>query len=426
MSKMLLTETIPVVFSIIEETSLPEGKRDGKMRIEGRFQQYGIVNDNLRRYPKSILEREVTKLNSRLVEGIPSSADHPSDGKSRFSNVAAKLEEVKVCEDGWVSGRMVMLNTALGKDAQEVIRSGIKVNVSARGFGTLRKVQEEGSGRDVNEVQDDYELVTYDLVLSDPGFRGANVTSFTEEKVIMKTVEELKAAYPELVAAVEKAAGEKAIAESKEQLTKEITEQLKKDQPDVAKLVEEKVAAEKDAIKAAVWEELKAAGITEAKDLLGKIAEIMAPFMGVKKEEPTEAQAQLEALQAEKAQLVEDKTALEAKIAERKALDELQAAAQALAAHKSKVVEGKDNAAGLLQILETCHTIEEVDAQLPKAVALLESLKPKAAPEPKKEAAPRKGTSAVDDLHEDKQDKEEKPVLTEEQKAQRRAAGLAV
>lgn len=411
--KHLLTETIPVTFAILDEATLPEEKRDGRMRIEGRFQQVDVKNDNNRRYRKEILVRELGSLNERIASGVPSAADHPTDGKSRFGNVAAKIEEVQLEEDGWVKGRMAMLNTAIGKDAQEIIRSGIQVNVSARGFGSLKPAKMP-DGSDVQDVQEDYNLVTYDLVLSDPGFRGASIQSFTEEKETMKTVEELKAAYPELVAAIETAAAEQAVTESKDALTKEITEQVKATQPDVEKIVEERVAAEKEAIKAAVLEQLKAEGIEDAKNVLGQIAELMKPYMGIEDEDvqPDEKDAQLEALNQEKAKLEEEKAALEVKIAEKEAAEAEAQRKLAVQHHIAEALKGNADAAKIRPILEKCQTVEDVNAELPKVAALVESLKVKPAPK----EGERKGTPPPAG--------NEKPQLTEEQAAHRRMAGI--
>ncbi len=410
MNKQLLTETIPVTFSVIDEAAVPEEKRDGRMHIEGRFQQVDVKNDNGRRYRRELLERELKSLNERLATGVPSSADHPSDGKSRFGNVAAKIEEVQLDADGWVKGRMVMLNTAIGKDAQEIIRSGIQVNVSARGFGTL-KPGKMPDGTDVQDVQEDYNLVTYDLVLSDPGFRGASVKSFTEEKQTMKTVDELRAAYPELVAEIEKAAAEKAVNESKEQLTKAITEAK---QAEVDKLVEEKVAAEKEAIKAAVLEQLKAEGIEEAKVTLAAIADMLKPYLGIEEEEvqPNEKDAQIEALNQEKAQLAEEKAALKAKLAEQEAAKAAAERKLAVQKHLDEALKDNADAAVIRPLLEKCQSVEDVDAELPKVKALVETLKVKPAPK----EGERKGTPPPTEP--------EKPQLTEEQAAHRRMAGI--
>jgi len=413
MNKQLLTETIPVIFQVLDESTMPEEKRDGRMRIEGRFQQVDVRNDNGRRYRKELLQRELKNLNERMSTGVPSSADHPTDGKSRFGNVAAKIEEVTLEEDGWVKGRMVMLNTAIGKDAQEIIRSGIQVNVSARGFGTL-KPGRMPDGADVQDVQEDYSLVTYDLVLSDPGFRGASIQSFTEEKEAMKTVDELRAAYPELVAEIEKAAAEKAVTESKDQLTKEITEQVKAGQPDVEKVVEDRVAAEKDAIKAAVLEQLKAEGIEEAKTTLAAIAEMLKPYLGIEDEPVNEDEkdAQLEALSAEKAQLEEANAALEAKIAEQQAAEEAAQVKLAVAKHIDEALKDNADGAKIRPLLEKCQNVADVDAELPKVKALVESLKVK----PEVKGGERKGTPPPAEA--------DKPQLTEEQAAHRRMAGI--
>ena len=124
--------------------------------------------------------------------------------------------------------------------------------------------------------------------------------------------------------------------------------------------------------------------------MLGQIAELMKPFMGIEAEEvpPDEKDAQLEALHQEKAQLEEEKAALEVKIAEK---EEAEAAAQRRLAVKNRIDEalkGNADAEKIRPILEKCQTVEDVDAELPKVTALVEALKRKVPPKD----GERKGT----------------------------------
>lgn len=230
----------------------------------------------------------------------------------------------------------------------------------------------------------------------------------------MKTVDELRAAYPELVAAIEKAAGEKAVTEAKEQLTKEITEQVKAGQPDVEKVVEERVAAEKDAIKAAVLEQLKAEGIEEAKVTLAAIADMLKPYLGIEEEaaEPDEKDAQLEALNQANTALEAKIAVLETEKAETAAVAEAAERKLAVQKHIDEALKDNADAAVIRPLLEKCQSVEDVDAELPKVKALVETLKVKPAPK----EGERKGTPPPPEA--------EKPQLTEEQAAHRRMAGI--
>lgn len=63
-------------------------------------------------------------------------------------------------------GRVKILNTPAGKIAQELIADDLKLGISSRGLGSTKTV--EG----VEEVQENFELLTFDLV-SSPSTYGA-------------------------------------------------------------------------------------------------------------------------------------------------------------------------------------------------------------------------------------------------------------
>jgi hypothetical protein len=55
-------------------------------------------------------------------------------------------------------GELIILNTPSGKIAQEIIIAGIPLGISSRGMGSVRQIGE------TVEVQDDFELLCWDLV----------------------------------------------------------------------------------------------------------------------------------------------------------------------------------------------------------------------------------------------------------------------
>jgi hypothetical protein len=55
-------------------------------------------------------------------------------------------------------GELTLLNTPSGKIAQEIILAGIPLGISSRGMGSVKQIGE------TVEVQDDFELLCWDLV----------------------------------------------------------------------------------------------------------------------------------------------------------------------------------------------------------------------------------------------------------------------
>ena len=82
-------------------------------------------------------------------------------------------------------GEAEILNTPCGQVAQALIKGGVKLGISSRGMGSLT---ERG---DIAFVNDDFKLVTFDLV-ADPSTKGAFpglVNESKDSKFIQQTVE---------------------------------------------------------------------------------------------------------------------------------------------------------------------------------------------------------------------------------------------
>jgi len=174
---MRLTDT----FIIQNLKILSESKSDGLMKISGKFQHADEENNNKRIYPKSLLEREVAKLQESINgQRLLGELDHPEYDSVKLSNVSHKITGLKM-KGNEVIGEAVLLNTPAGQVAQQLIKGGVAVGISSRGMGTLSEIDE---GR--KQVNEDFNLVTFDLV-ADPSTKGA-YPSLTESTVIQKIV----------------------------------------------------------------------------------------------------------------------------------------------------------------------------------------------------------------------------------------------
>jgi hypothetical protein len=85
-------------------------------------------------------------------------------------------------------GEAEILNTPCGQVAQALIKGGVKLGISSRGMGSLT---EKG---DYSVVNDDFKLVTFDLV-ADPSTKGAFPGLVNESKDSKFIEDTVKATY---------------------------------------------------------------------------------------------------------------------------------------------------------------------------------------------------------------------------------------
>jgi hypothetical protein len=144
----------------IAKLTLTEGKSsNGRMILEGKLQEAEVKNGNGRRYPRETLEREVQKYINGPIKNnnAMGELDHPEASIINLSNVAHNIKKV-----WWngndLMGRLELLNTPSGKIAMELVSAGIPLGISSRGMGSVKQLGE------TVEVQDDYELLCWDLV----------------------------------------------------------------------------------------------------------------------------------------------------------------------------------------------------------------------------------------------------------------------
>ena len=161
MNKQLLVDHIP--FHVAKLQPITEGKDskngDGLMRVRGKLQEADVKNGNGRVYPLKTLKVQIDKyMNGPMVSRTSTGElDHPESSIINLSNVSHLITKIW-WQGNDVMGELTLLNTPSGKIAQEIIRANIPLGISSRGMGSVRQIGE------TVEVQDDFELLCWDLV----------------------------------------------------------------------------------------------------------------------------------------------------------------------------------------------------------------------------------------------------------------------
>jgi len=154
---------------------LTEASESGKKGffIEGIFMQADRENKNGRIYPRSVMEKELERYQTLIKEKRSlGELGHPPNPTINLNNVSHLITNLRF-EGSDIVGRAKILDTPMGKIAQNFIEEGVGLGVSSRGLGSLK----EKNG--VNEVQDDFHLATVDIV-ADPSAPDAFVQGIME------------------------------------------------------------------------------------------------------------------------------------------------------------------------------------------------------------------------------------------------------
>ena len=149
------------------------------------LQKYNTPNRNGRVYPENILKREAENYKKMIDKGIAlSELNHPESSLIDLDRVSHVIDDI------WWDGHILMGKLKLltspgfhergivstkGDQAANLLRQGVTLGISSRGVGSLKKMGEQ------NEVQDDFELICFDLV-SSPSTPGAYLFSNLDER----------------------------------------------------------------------------------------------------------------------------------------------------------------------------------------------------------------------------------------------------
>jgi hypothetical protein len=150
------------------------------------LQKYNTPNRNGRVYPERILKREAENYKKMIDKGISlSELNHPESSLIDLDRVSHIITEVW-WEGPVLLGKLKLLTSpgfhergivsTKGDLAANYLRQGVTLGISSRGVGSLKKVGEQ------NEVQDDFELICFDLV-SSPSTPGAYLFKDPSERM---------------------------------------------------------------------------------------------------------------------------------------------------------------------------------------------------------------------------------------------------
>ena len=144
---------------------------DGAVVLEGVFTEFGVRNKNNRIYEEKEVLPHINELQEKVkTNKLLGELDHPKDFDISLSNVSHVVESLSYDKDNkQVVGRIRLLNTTKGKEAQALIKDGIPLHISSRAAGT---VDEDGKVKIKK-------FFTYDLV-ADPGFENAELSRVNE------------------------------------------------------------------------------------------------------------------------------------------------------------------------------------------------------------------------------------------------------
>ena len=147
------------------------GKQEESIVLSGIFTTFNQKNRNGRIYESADFLPHIEALKESIKNHtLLGELDHPHGFEISLTNASHVIESLEYDpQRNVVVGKIRLLNTAKGKDAQALVRDGIPLHISSRAAGT---VDESGHVK----LQ---QLFTYDLV-ADPGFANAVLSRVNE------------------------------------------------------------------------------------------------------------------------------------------------------------------------------------------------------------------------------------------------------
>ena len=169
----LLTEDIKPFDILVESNDAGEKQ----MFIEGKFLSAERKNANGRVYPKAVMEKAVNRFEREFMNTgtAMGELEHPPRPNVKLEEAAIVIESLKWDTNGIdIMGRAKVLNTPKGQILKGLLEGGIKLGVSSRGLGSLKKLR-----NGLMEVQSDFRLGAIDVV-STPSGDGCYVDAIME------------------------------------------------------------------------------------------------------------------------------------------------------------------------------------------------------------------------------------------------------
>ena len=168
----ILTNVLPLEYTISEGS--------GKLKIQGIFQKAETKNENGRVYPRTILEREINRIQPILKERkMLGELGHPASAEINLDRVSILVTEAKMEGNDVLGKAEIMTGTPYGAILESLIKHNVTLGISSRGKGST--VYRNG----VDEVDESYSLLTWDTV-SRPSTPGAYPTALVESSELKK------------------------------------------------------------------------------------------------------------------------------------------------------------------------------------------------------------------------------------------------
>ena len=170
--KLLIVERSNAPLNFTVEQALNENnEHSDSIVLTGLFTSFNTKNRNGRIYESADFLPHVEALREQIEsKRLLGELDHPHGFEISLGNVSHVVESLEFDpQQNAIVGKIRLLNTTAGKEAQALVRDGIPLNISSRAAGT---VDESGHVK----LQ---QLFTYDLV-ADPGFANAQLKRVNE------------------------------------------------------------------------------------------------------------------------------------------------------------------------------------------------------------------------------------------------------
>ena len=164
MNKELLIETrqfTPKPVRLIEGMG-----NSGNVFVEGILATVEVKNGNGRYYKKELWDREIENFQNKIKQKSTETVgelDHPDSQVINLKNASHAVRDLWWVGDE-IHGKVEIFcdmgdkGTTSGRIAGALVKNGLVIGISSRGMGSLKQMGE------VMEVQDDFELLTWDLV----------------------------------------------------------------------------------------------------------------------------------------------------------------------------------------------------------------------------------------------------------------------
>ncbi len=147
----------------IFESRIEQTEQD--LYIVGCCAQSGVINNNLRLYPKKVLAEAMEEYKQKYVvtNKALGELNHPARPYADPKMASHRIVDMYM-EGDKVMAKALVLNTTNGKELRALIEGGWQVQASTRGMGVPKKVKGLNESKDYSEIVQYKMTVGFDVV----------------------------------------------------------------------------------------------------------------------------------------------------------------------------------------------------------------------------------------------------------------------